>query len=79
MTEPPARSRLALYLAEARLTKAAFARRIKRDRVFVAAIVAGTRRPSLDTAIAIERATEAWTAGPIRPAEWAKNRARGDR
>lgn len=67
-------------MAWASLTQSGLAARIHVHQTFVGRLLAGSRAPGLDAALAIERVTaepredgEVWPGGPIRPAEWTRD------
>lgn len=55
---------------ETGLTNKAAASLLGCDPSFVSHVANGKRRPGLPLAVAIERETERWTGGAIRPREW---------
>lgn len=75
-----ASQRLAAFLAWSGLTQLALAARIHVHQTFVGRLIAGSRAPGLDVAVAIERVSseprddgEVWPEGPIRATEWARD------
>lgn len=64
-------------MAWAGLTQSELAALIRVHQTFVGRLIAGSRSPGLDAAVAIERITqqpredgEVWPEGPIRAGEW---------
>lgn len=69
-----AHERLAEYLTWKGCSQSEFARVAKIHQTTVNKLlnddVSKRRDPGLDVAVAIERATQDWPDGPIRPSEW---------
>jgi transcriptional regulator with XRE-family HTH domain len=72
-----ASQRLAAFMAWSGLTQSDLAARIGVHQTFVGRLLAGSRAPGLDVAVAIERVTaepredgERWPEGPIAVEEW---------
>lgn len=67
-----ATDRLRRFLDETETSQAELARRIGVHRAQVGHLLNERRRPSLEQAAAIERATAAWVRGPIAMREWVR-------
>lgn len=52
------------------LTYQALAERLGCTRGMAHQLCSGTKRPGLELAVRIERATDGWAKGPIRPWQW---------
>lgn len=70
MQATSAHERLRLFLFESRQTPAQFSRAIGCSVSHACRLIHGDRRPSLQLADVIERATAHWTRGPIWVADW---------
>lgn len=45
------------------------------DRSFISHVRSGRKKPSLEKAAALERATKKWQGGPIRAVDWTSTKA----
>ena len=66
--------KLARWLRENRLTQQEFAQRIGTRQGTIGGLIRSLRRPSLDLAVAIERATD----GAVKPSDWVVQRGGGE-